>query len=78
MTDRYGLCKEPPVSCNLKVGDKVTYTNEYGGKFPGLVVIGFARDDSFYGRFIHIAYPDDPDSGAWWFPHRRDELKKEN
>jgi hypothetical protein len=41
-----------------------------------MIVIGFARDDSFYGRFVHLTGPDYP--GAYWFPHRRDELAKEN
>lgn len=58
--DHYHLRKEPPVPCDLKVGDKVTYINEYGVKFPGMIVIGFARDDSFYGRFIHLTGPDHP------------------
>jgi hypothetical protein len=70
------LRKEPPVQCDLKVGDRVTYTNEYGVSFPRMLVIGFAHDDSFYGRFVHLAGPDHP--GAYWFPHRRDELAKEN
>lgn len=74
MKNDYGLCEEPPVPCDLKVGDRVTYTNEEGLQFPGMIVIGFSRDDSFYGRFIHIARPSG-DPGAWWFPHRRDELE---
>jgi len=49
------LRKEPPVQCDLKVGDRVTYTNEYGVSFPRMLVIGFAHDDSFYGRFVHLA-----------------------
>ncbi|MCX8073884.1 MAG: hypothetical protein N3C12_15810 [Candidatus Binatia bacterium] len=69
------LRKEPPVQCDLKVGDRVTYINEYGVSFPRMLVIGFAHDDSFYGRFVHLAGPDHP--GAYWFPHRRDELTKE-
>lgn len=81
MTDFDRFClhklrKEPPVPCDLKVGDKVTYINENGAQFPGMIVIGFARDDSFYGRFIHLTSPDH--SNAYWFPHRRDELVKEN
>ena len=72
---KHYLSKDPPVPCDLKVGDKVTYTNEFGVQFQGMVVIGFARDNSFYGRFIHLTGPEHP--GAYWFPVRRDELVKE-
>jgi hypothetical protein len=65
------LNKTPPVSCDLKVGDKITYTNEFGISFENRVVIGFADDDSFYGRFIHLS------AGAYWFPARASECKKE-
>lgn len=59
---------QPPVDCEFSVGDTVVFTNEYGVSFPGLRVIGFADDDSFYGRFIHL------NTGAWWFPVRPGEL----
>lgn len=57
------------------MGDRVTYTNEYGISFAAMKVIGFAEDDSFYGRFIHLTGPEHP--GAFWFPHTREELAKE-
>lgn len=69
------LRQEPPIPCDLKVGDRVTFTNEYGISFHDMRVIGFAEDDSFYGRFIHITGPTYP--GAYWFPHKPSELKEE-
>jgi len=69
------LRQTPPVPCNFSVGDRVTFTNEFGVSFSDMRVIGFADDDSFYGRFIHITGPEHP--GAFWFPHRPDELTKQ-
>lgn len=64
----------PPVGpCQFQVGDKVTFTNEYGVSFPGKIITGFAREsDTFHGRFIHTA------GEAYWFPSRPDELTLEN
>lgn len=56
------LKKVPPVECQFSVGDKVTFTNDYGVSFPGKTVIGFADDDELNGRFIHL------DVDCWWFP----------
>ncbi|WP_368640448.1 hypothetical protein ABRZ04_04335 [Castellaniella ginsengisoli] len=69
------LRQTPPVPCDLAVGDRVTFTNEFGVSFAGMRVIGFADDDSFYGKFIHLTGPVHP--GAYWFPHGRTELTKE-
>jgi len=69
------LRQTPPVPCNFSVGDRVTFVNEFGVSFADMRVIGFADDDSFYGRFIHITGPEHP--GAFWFPHRPDELTKQ-
>lgn len=68
----------PPegVACNFKVGDCVTYTNDAGVRFSGMRIIGFAEDDSFYGRFIHIVGPVYP--GAFWFPHAPAELEAQS
>lgn len=73
---RHGLQPSPHIPCGFKLGDRVTYTNDYGVSFPH-VVIGFAVDDSFAGRSIyHI-----PVNGSWddagWFPCRPDNLKLE-
>lgn len=69
------LRQEAPVPCDLHVGDRVTFTNEYGVSFAGMRVIGFAEDDSFCGRFVHLTGPEHPD--AYWFPHKREELVKD-
>lgn len=69
-----GILKEPPanVKTEFKVGDKVTFTNEYGVIFEGKTIIGFASEENqFNDRFIYI------DCDSYWFPHKEDELKLE-
>ena len=64
-----------PEGCDLKVGDIVTFVNDYGVIFPGKEVIGFDTSEhnlKQYGNFIHI------DTDAYWFPHKRSELIKES
>lgn len=56
----------------FKVGDKVTFTNEFGVSFNGLTIIGIEKDNSFYGRQIYT------NSDAYWFPHKPSELTHEN
>ena len=36
----------PPVPCDFKLGDKVTFTNDNGIAFHGHVVTGFSPTDS--------------------------------
>jgi len=55
----------------ISVGDIVTYTNDYGIKFPGLMVVGIDKDNSFYNRRFYL------NSDAYWFPHTREELTKQ-
>lgn len=53
----------------LKVGDVVTFTNEYGLSFPDLTVIGIADQHyDFYDRKFFL------DKDAYWFPLKRKEL----
>lgn len=56
------LQPEPPVPCDLRVGDQVTFTNPQGAVFTGHHVIGFAKDASFYGKFVHV------DLDCYWYP----------
>jgi len=63
--------KTPPVECDFKVGDVVTFTNDYGVSFPGKKVIGFADDTSFHGNFIYLDYD------CYWFPTNPESLTKE-
>jgi hypothetical protein len=68
------LDQEAPVGCDLKVGDIVTFINDYGVIFPGREIIGFdtTNDLSKYDRFIYM------DCEAYWFPHKVSELIKES
>ena len=49
-----GLRKTPPVETDFKVGQVVAYVNDYGVIFEDHTIMGFADDDSFYGKFIHL------------------------
>lgn len=56
----------------LRLGDKVTFLNEYGVSFENLTVIGIADETyNFYNRRFFL------NSDAYWFPHKRSELTKE-
>lgn len=51
------MSKVPPIPCNFKVGDKVTYTNDNGVKFPGKMVMGFCEKidpDFLPEKFIYL------------------------
>lgn len=64
---------EPPASCqpcDFKVGDIVTFTNDYGVAFPHKVITGFAPEAE-HGRFVYY------DSDAWWFPVSPESLTLE-
>ena len=61
----------PPVPCSFNVGDKVTFVNDYGVKFPGKTVRGFTEKVTTWGAFIYI------DSLSWWCPVKPDELVPE-
>jgi hypothetical protein len=54
--------KTPPVETEFAVGQVVAFVNDYGVIFDNLTIVGFADDDSFYGRFIYL------DSDSYWFP----------
>lgn len=72
-----GLSKEPPIECDFKIGDEVTFTNEVGVSFQEMIIIGFADKPNPNGAFIYIAYPDERAFAcAYWFPHSPKELSK--
>ena len=52
----------------LKVGQSVTYTNEFGVTFSPRLIVGIDADNTFYGRRIYLA------KGAYWFPVKPSEL----
>ena len=49
-----GLKKVSPIETKFKVGQRVAYVNEFGVIFEDMTIMGFADDDSFYGKFIHL------------------------
>lgn len=54
---------------DLKKGDLVSFTNDYGVTFSPFKVLGFQKPDK-YGGCVFI------DSDAFWFPHKITELTK--
>lgn len=44
----------PPVPCDFKLGDKVTFTNDNGIAFHGHVVTGFSPTVEGGGRFVYL------------------------
>jgi hypothetical protein len=47
---------------DLRVGDKVTFTNHNGVSFSGLTVIGFANPSELYGKSVYLDYD------CYWYP----------
>ena len=64
----YGLESSAPVPCDIKIGDIVKYTNDYGVTFPEETVIGFSKKTQSWGGFIHLS------KDAWWYPVSRKSL----
>ena len=64
--EKLGLQQFPSIECPFAIGDTVIYTNDYGVKFK-MDIIGFSKDTSFYGRFIHLKPHEyeDEDGSAW-------------
>jgi hypothetical protein len=59
----------PPVPCKFKAGDRVTFTNDQGVRFPGKTVRGFTPEVILQGRFIYL------DLDCWWFPVKPENLR---
>lgn len=59
----------PPVPCEFKIGDSVTFTNDYGVVFENEIVTGFSPTVE-NGRFVYF------DNAAWWFPVRPANLAR--
>ena len=53
--------------CSFKVGDLVSFINEFGVVFDNLTIFGFA-DEMFNGKFIYLF--DD----CYWFPASPESL----
>lgn len=61
--------KESPHK-GLKVGDIVTFTNDYGAEFGGLEVLGFSTNP-LSGRDVFL------NSDCYWMPKKATSLRKE-
>lgn len=75
---RLGLLERPPVECSLRVGDHVTYRNDYGVEFDQ-EICGFSDGYMFetYGKFIHHCCRGGNIAGcAWWSASHPDALRK--
>ena len=59
----------PPVQCEFKVGDIITYTNPQGVVFHGYKVTGFAPKVTSWGAFIYLNW------SSWWYPAEPESLK---
>lgn len=67
------LTNEAPKDSGLKVGDEVTWTNDYGVKFTNKI-IGFNYTNEHnkeYNKFVHL------DTDSYWFPHRVEDFKED-
>ena len=62
------LTDKPPENCSLKVGDVVTFTNEFGVSFEHKLIIGFDHKEP--RRPVHTA------NEAYWFGSHPDDLAK--
>lgn len=66
----FNTAEEAGITTTLKAGDKVTFTNEYGVKFPGHRVLGFCRPT----LGDHCVYLD---TDCYWFPKKLESLQPE-
>jgi len=68
------MLSTPPIPCDFKVSDRVTYKNTYGVEFKNLRVEGFSHKvytDMTGSPFIYL------NTDAYWFPHSPNDLTKE-
>lgn len=58
---------------DLKIGDIVTFTNEYGVQFENLEILGFRNNTDFMPeRTVYL------DKSSYWFAVKLSEIKKQN
>jgi len=62
--------RTPPVPCDFRLGDRVTFTNDNGVSFNGHRVTGFSPTVEGDGRFIYL------DFDCWWFPVKPENLQR--
>lgn len=65
--------QECPRDFDLKIGDKVIYTNDYGVEFKGHTIVGFTNDHFLfkYGNCVYL------DKDSYWCPVKPESLEKE-
>ena len=56
---------------DLRVGDTVRFTNDYGVVFDGLKIVGFADPTGNGGRSVYL------DFDCYWFPVATHTLSKQ-
>lgn len=66
----FGIAAEAGIETSLKVGDKVTFTNRYGVKFPGHRILGFCKADE-WGRCVFL------DVDCYWISFSLESLTLE-
>jgi len=58
---------------DFKIGDIVTFTNEYGVQFENLEILGFRNNTDFMPeRTVYL------DISSYWFAVKLSEIKKQN
>jgi hypothetical protein len=65
------MVSTPCLPCDLKPGDRVTYTNDQGVVFKGHEVKGFTKTDWLHGSIVYI------DTDCWWMPKNPKNLTRE-
>ena len=65
--------KECPLNSGLKIGDKVTFTNDFGVVFKNHKVLGFTNSHLLfqYGRCVYL------DLDCYWMPIAPKNIKVE-
>lgn len=57
---------------DFKIGDIVTFTNEYGIQFENIEILGFTNDESLQERIVYLDFS----CYCYWFPVKLSEIKK--
>lgn len=70
MVERLSVIVDNP-EVDYKVGDKVTFTNDYGMSFPNQKIIAIGKDPELwkYGQCIYL------DKDSYWHPVKPESLK---
>lgn len=64
------ISSQPLCGENFKVGDQVTFTNDYGVKFYNRKIIGFSEPIYPGSGTVYIS------GDAYWFPNKPHQLTK--